>query len=42
MPVSRQSRHFLFVDKINKVKFTTMYLDLACTELCLPPTKGYQ
>ena len=29
-----------FVDKIIKVLFATLFLDLACKQLCFPPRKG--
>ena len=40
--ISRRSQHFLFVDKVIKVLFPNLYLDLACKQLCFPPRKGYK
>ena len=36
---SRQSRLFYFVKKI-KVRFPTLYYDLACTQSCFPPKEA--
>ena len=40
--LSRQSRHLSFVGNIIKVLFPTLYLDLACKQLCFLPRKGYK
>ena len=39
---SRQSRHIFFVIIIIKVLFPTLYLYLACKQLCFPPRKKYK
>ena len=36
---SRQSWHLLFVDNMDKVFSSTLYLDLAWKQFCLPPMK---
>ena len=40
--ISRQSRHISFVVIMITVLFPTLYLDLACKELCFPPRKRYK
>ena len=40
--ISRQSRHFVFVDNIFKVLFATLSPDLVCKKLCFPPRKKYK
>ena len=40
--ISRQSRHISFVIIMNKVLFPTLYLYLACKQLCFPPRKRYK
>ena len=40
--ISRQSRHFSFENYMIKVLFSTLYIDLACKQLCFPPRKGYK
>ena len=40
--ISRQSRHISFVIIMIKVLFPTLYLYLACKQLCFPPRKGYK
>ena len=37
--ISRQSRHISFVVIMIKVLFPTLYLYLACKQLCFPPRK---
>ena len=39
---SRQSRHISFVIIKIKVLFPTLYLYLACKQLCFPPMKKYK
>ena len=38
--ISRQSRHISFVIIMIKVLLLTLYLYLACKQLCFPPEKG--
>ena len=40
--ISRQSRHISFVIIMIKVLFPTLYLYLACKQLCFPPRKRYK
>ena len=40
--VSRQSRHISFEIIMIKVRFPTLYIDLACKQLCFPPRKKYE
>ena len=40
--ISRQSRHIFFVIIMIKVLFPTLYLYLACKQLCFPPRKKYK
>ena len=40
--IYRQSRHISFVTIMNKVLFPTLYLYLACKQLCFPPRKRYK
>ena len=40
--ISRQSRHIFFVMIMIKVLFPTLYLYLACKQLCFPPRKRYK
>ena len=40
--ISRQSRHIFFVIIMIKVLFPTLYLYLACKQLCFPPSKRYK
>ena len=40
--ISRQSRHIFFEIIMIKVLFPTLYLYLACKQLCFPPRKGYK
>ena len=40
--ISRQSRHIFFEIIMIKVLFPTLYLYLACKQLCFPPSKGYK
>ena len=40
--ISRQSRHISFVIIMIGVLFPTLYLDLACKQLCFPPRKKYK
>ena len=40
--ISRQSRHISFVIIMIKVLFPTLYLYLACKQLCFPPKKRYK
>ena len=40
--ISRQSRHISFVIIMLKVLFPTLYLYLACKQLCFPPRKRYK
>ena len=39
--ISRQSRHISFVIIMIKVLFPTLYIYLACKQLCFPPRKRY-
>ena len=39
---SRQSRYISLLIIMNKVIFSTFYLDLACKQLCFPPRKMYK
>ena len=40
--ISRQSPHISFVNIMVKVIFPTLYLYLACKQLCFPPRKKYK
>ena len=40
--ISRQSRHIFFVIIMIKVLFPTLYLYLACKQLCFPPRKRFK
>ena len=40
--ISRQSRHIFFVIIMIKVLFPTLYLYLACKQICFPPSKRYK
>ena len=40
--ISRQSRHISFVIIMIEVLFPTLYLNLACKQLCCPPRKMYK
>ena len=40
--ISRQSRHIFFVTIMIKVLFPTLYLYLACKQICFPPSKRYK
>ena len=40
--ISRQSRHIFFVIIMIKALFPTLYLYLACKQLCFPPRKRYK
>ena len=40
--ISRQSRHIFFEIIMIKVLFPTLYLYLACKQLCFPPRKRYK
>ena len=40
--ISRQSRHISFVIIMIKLLFPTLYLYLACKQLCFPPRKRYK
>ena len=40
--ISRQIRHIFFEIIMIKVLFPTLYLYLACKQLCFPPRKGYK
>ena len=40
--ISRQNRHIYFVIIMIKVTFPTLYLYLACKQLCFPPRKRYK
>ena len=40
--ISRQSPHFSFVINMIKVLFPTLYLYLACKQLCFSPRKRYK
>ena len=40
--ISRQSWHIFFVIIMIKVLFPTLYLYLACKQLCFPPRKRYK
>ena len=40
--VSRQSWHFLYTDNIIKVLFPTLYIDLACKQLCFAPGERFK
>ena len=36
LPISRQSRHFWFVNNLIEVLLPTLYIDLACKQFCFP------
>ena len=40
--ISRQSRHISFKIFVIKVLFPTLYIYLACKQLCFPPRKRYK
>ena len=40
--IFRQNEHTSFVNNIFKILFSTLYLDLACKQFCLPPGKKYK
>ena len=40
--ISHHSRHISFVINMSKVLFITLYLYLACKQLCFPPRKRYK
>ena len=40
--ISRQSRHISFVIIMIRVLFPSLYLYLACKQLCFPPRKTYK
>ena len=40
--ISRQSGHIFIVIIMIKVLFSTLYLYLACKQLCFPPRKRYK